>query len=94
MVQDRRESRTKLRRTQLRKDYESTDIELFAEKNQKRHPWTGMSTDNKSGIQTRAMAQCMEKKADTEQSQGLPNPGMNPTVELHKTKEEAIKEFV
>ena len=94
MVQDRRESRTKLRRTQLRKDYESTDIELFAEKNEKRHPWIGMSTDNKSGIQTRAMAQCMENKADTEQSQGLPIPGMNPTVELHETKEEAIKEFV
>ena len=53
-----------------------------------------MSTDNNTGIQTRAMAQCMENKADTEQSQGLPNPGMNPTVELHKTKEEAIKEFV
>ena len=53
-----------------------------------------MSTDNNTGIQTRAMAQCVENEADTEQSQGLPNPGMNPTVELHKTKDEAIKEFV
>ena len=40
------------------------------------------------------MAQCIEKKAEAEQLQGAPNPDMNPTVELHKTKEEAIKEFV
>ena len=53
-----------------------------------------MSTDNNTGIQTRAMAQRMENKADTEQFQGLPNPGMNPTVELHRTKDEVIKEFV
>ena len=53
-----------------------------------------MSTDNNTGIQTRAMAQCIENEADTEHLQGLPSPGMNPTVELHKTKDEAIKEFV
>ena len=53
-----------------------------------------MSTDNNTGVQTRAMAQCMENETDTEQFQGLPNPGINPTVELHKTKDEAIKEFV
>ena len=53
-----------------------------------------MSTDNNAGVQMRAMAQCIENKADAEQLQGPPNPDMNPTVELHKTKEEAIKEFV
>ena len=53
-----------------------------------------MSTDNNTGIQIRAMAQCIEKEADAEQLQRPPNPDMNPTVELHKTKEEAIKEFV
>ena len=53
-----------------------------------------MSTDNNTGIQTRAMAQRIENEADTEQLQGLPNPDMNPTVMLHKAKEEAIKEFV
>ena len=53
-----------------------------------------MSIDNNTGIQTRAMAQCIENEADAEQLQGPPNPDMNPTVELHKTKEEAIKEFV
>ena len=53
-----------------------------------------MSTDNNTGIQTRAMAQHIENEANPEQLQGAPNPAMNPTVELHKTKEEAIKEFV
>ena len=53
-----------------------------------------MSTDNNTGIQMRAMTQCTENKANPEQLQGTPNPAMNPTVELHKTKEEAIKEFV
>ena len=53
-----------------------------------------MATDNNTGIQTRAMAQRIENEADAEQLQGPPNPDMNPTVELHKTKEEAIKEFV
>ena len=53
-----------------------------------------MSTDNNTGVQTRAMAQHIENEANPEQLQGAPNPAMNPTVELHKTKEEAIKEFV
>ena len=54
-----------------------------------------MSTDNNTGVQTRAMAeaQCIENEANPEQAQGAPNPAMNPTVDLHKTKEEAIKEF-
>ena len=54
-----------------------------------------MSTDNNTGVQTRAMAeaQCIENKANPEQLQGTPNRAMNPTVDLHKTKEEAIKEF-
>ena len=65
-------------------------------------PSKGMSIDNSTGIQTRAMteAQCIEGEANRElannqgQTQGSPNPAMNPTVDLHKAKEEAIKEFV
>ena len=53
-----------------------------------------MSMDNNTGILTRAMAQCVENKAEVEQLQNPPNRDLNPTVELHKTKEEAIKEFV
>ena len=41
-----------------------------------------------------AKAQHIENKANPEQLQGTPNPAMNQTVDLHKTKEEAIKEFV
>ena len=55
-----------------------------------------MPTDNNAGVQTRAMteAQRIENEANPEQVQVAPNPAMNPTVDLHKTKEEAIKEFV
>ena len=61
-----------------------------------------MSTDNNTGIQTRAMmeAQCTEGENNREltnnleQTLGTQNPAMNPTVNLHKTKEEASKEFV
>ena len=53
-----------------------------------------MSTDNNAGVQTRAMAQRIENEADTEQLQGLQNPDMNPTEELQKTKDEAIKVFI
>ena len=61
-----------------------------------------MSIDKNTGIQTRAMteAQCTEGETNRvlnnnpEQTQGTPNPAMNPTVDLHRTKEEAIKEFI
>ena len=56
-----------------------------------------MSTDNSPGIQTRAMTEAQHIEGATnhpEQAQGTPNPAMNPTVDLHKTKDEAIKEFV
>ena len=41
-----------------------------------------------------AEAQHIEKEANPDQLQNAPNPAMNPTVELHRTKEEAIKEFI
>ena len=53
-----------------------------------------MSIDNNTGVQMRAMAQRIDNKAKAEQLQGAPNADMNPTVELHRTKEDAIKEFV
>ena len=55
-----------------------------------------MPTENNTGIQARAMAevQRIENEANPEQLQDAPNLAMNPTVELHRTKEEAIKEFV
>ena len=55
-----------------------------------------MPTENNKGVQTRAMAEAQhaENEAKAEQVQDAPNPAMNHIVELHSTKEEAIKEFV
>ena len=44
---------------------------------------------NNTGIQTRAMAQRIENEL-----QEPPNQDMNPVVELHKTKDVSIKEFM
>ena len=49
---------------------------------------TGMSVEN-TGVQMRAMAQRVENEPHEP-----PNQDTNPTVELHKTKDESIKEFV
>ena len=55
-----------------------------------------MPVEYNIGIQTRAMAEAqrIENEANLEQGQGTPNPAMNPKVDLHRTKEEVIKEFV
>ena len=53
-----------------------------------------MSSENNTGVQTRAMAQWVDNKANPEQLQRAADPAMNPTVELHRTKEDAIEEFV
>ena len=53
-----------------------------------------MSTANNTGIQTRAMAQRVDNEANLEQRQRAADPAMNPTVELHRNKEDAIEEFV
>ena len=53
-----------------------------------------MSTENNTGVQTRAMAQWVDNEANPEQPQRAMDPAMNPTVELHKTKEDAIEQFI
>ena len=53
-----------------------------------------MSTENNTGVQTRAMAQQVDNKANPEQLQRAADPAMNPRVEQHRTKEDAIEEFV
>ena len=53
-----------------------------------------MSTENNIGVQTRAMAQWVDNEANPEQLQKAMDQAMNPTIELHRTKEDAIKEFV
>ena len=54
-----------------------------------------MSTDNNTGVQTRAMAEAQRAEGEAnreltnnpEQAQDVPNPVMNPTVDLHRTDE-------
>ena len=53
-----------------------------------------MSTENNTGVQTRAMAQQVDNKANSEQLQRAMDIVLNPTVELHRTKEDTIEEFV
>ena len=53
-----------------------------------------MSTENNIGVQTIAMAQRVDNKANPEQLQKATDQATTPTIELHRTKEDAIKEFV
>ena len=53
-----------------------------------------MSIENNIGVQTRAMAQQVDNEANPEQLQKAIDQAMNPAIELHRTKEDAIKEFV
>ena len=46
-----------------------------------------MSTENNTGVQTGAMAQWVDNEANPEQLQRAADLAMNPTVELHRTKE-------
>ena len=54
----------------------------------------GMSSENNIGVQTRAIAQWVDNKANPEQLQKATDQATTPTVELHRTKEDTIKEFV
>ena len=53
-----------------------------------------MSTENNTGVQTGAMAQQVDNETTPEQLQWAMDQTMNPTVELHRTKEDTIEEFV
>ena len=53
-----------------------------------------MSTENNIGVQTRAMAQRVDNEANPEQVQKTTDQATTPMVELHRTKEDTIKEFV
>ena len=54
----------------------------------------GMSTKNNIGVQTRAMTQWVDNEANPGQLQKAMDQATNPTIELHRTKEDAIKEFI
>ena len=54
----------------------------------------GMSTEDNIGVQTRAMAQRVDNEANLEQGQKRTDKATIPTVQLHKTNEDTIEEFV
>ena len=54
----------------------------------------GMSTENNIGVQTRAMAQRVDNEANPEQVQKAMDQATTSTIELHRTKEDTIKEFI
>ena len=53
-----------------------------------------MSTEINIGVQTRAIAQRVDNEANPEQLQKAMDQATNPIIELHRTKEDAIKEFI
>ena len=53
-----------------------------------------MSTENNIEVQTRAMAQRVDNEANPEQVQKAMDQATTPTVGLHRTKEDTIKEFI
>ena len=53
-----------------------------------------MSTENNIGVQTRAMAQQVDNEANPEQGQKRTDQATTPTIKLHRTKEDTIKEFI
>ena len=53
-----------------------------------------MSAENNIGVQTEAMAQWVDNEANPEQVQKATDQATIPTVELQRTKEDTIKDFV
>ena len=103
------ENRNKLL-TELSPNYEREQLETATKRAKTRHRkkhthptnksgqtkirQKGMSTENNIGVQTRAMAQWVDNEANPEQVQKATDQATTPTVELHRTKEDTIKEFV
>ena len=54
----------------------------------------GMSTEKNVGVQTRAMAQRVDNEANPEQGQKRTDQAATSTIELYRTKEDTIKEFI
>ena len=107
---ERRQLSPNHRSGQLSSSYEREQLETATKKSETRAQKTthipkrkqqtfentqkGMSTENNIGVQTRAMAQWVDNKANPEQGQRRTDQAAAPTIELHRTKEDTIKEFV
>ena len=79
---------------ELRPDTERNTHSPQTRADRQKYAKKGMSTENNIGVQTRAMAQRVDNEANPEQVQRTTDQATTPTVELHRTKEDTIKEFV
>ena len=78
----------------LRLKHRKNDTHPKDNRGQSKNTQKGMSTENNIGVQTRAMAQRVDNEANQEQMQKAMAQATTPTIELHRTKEDTIKEFV
>ena len=79
---------------ELRLKHKKNDTHPMNNSGQTKIHQKGMSTENNIGVQTRAMAQWVDNEANPEQVQKTTDQATTPMVELHRTKEDTIKEFV
>ena len=79
---------------ELRLKHEKNDTHPKIQQRTDENTQKGMSTENNIGVQTRPMAQRVDNKANPEQMQKAVDQATTPTIELHRTKEDTIKEFV
>ena len=76
-------------------NYEREQLETSTKRVEIKHKTQkGMSTENNIGVQTRAMAQWVDNGANPEQGQKRTDQATTPTTELHRTKEDTIKECI
>ena len=88
-----RQQPRELKQTQKKKQKKNTYTPQ-TRANRRKYAKKGMSTENNIGVQTRAMAQWVDNEENPEQVQKAMDQARTATVELHRTKEDTIKEFV
>ena len=79
---------------ELRPDTERTTHTPQTRADRGKYAKMGMSTENNIGVQTRAMAQWVDNETNPDQVQKATDQATTPTIELHRTKEDVIKEFI
>ena len=84
---------TTTKRVETRNTEKMTHIPKRQQRTAEKTP-TGMTTENNKGVQTRAMAQWEDNEANLEQGQKRTDQATTLTVQLHRTKEDTIKEFI
>ena len=77
---------------ELRLKHRKNDTHPKDNSGQSENMQKGMSTENNKGVQTRAMAQQVDNEANPEQMQKATDQATTPRIELHRTKEDTMKD--